>query len=54
MRIDEACQRARELNRTEEAKGTSTRYVVVADPIGSSDCNYQVIARRVRLRRPRH
>jgi hypothetical protein len=53
MRIDEACQRARNLNRAEEAKGTETRYVVVADPIGSSDCNYQVIARRVRLRRRR-
>jgi hypothetical protein len=53
MRIDEACQRARELNRTEEAKGTATRYVVVADPVGSFDCNYKVIARRVRLRRRR-
>jgi hypothetical protein len=53
MTINEACQRARDLNRTEEAKGTATRYVVVSDPIGTPDCKYQVISRRVRLRRGR-
>jgi hypothetical protein len=48
MRLREACQRASELNREQEASGTRTRFVVVAHPIGSCGGDYQVVARRVR------
>lgn len=51
MRLDEACRKAEELNRREQARESETRYVVVSDPIGSFDANYQVIARRVRSQR---
>jgi hypothetical protein len=47
MTLREACDRAQKLNREQEVRGTHTRFVVVADPIGSADCNHQVIARRV-------
>jgi hypothetical protein len=48
MTIRQAALQAQRLNRTEESRGSSTRYIVVADPIGSADCNYQVIPRRLR------
>jgi hypothetical protein len=53
MTIRQACLQAQRLNRVEESRGTTTRYIVVADPIGSADCKYQVISRRLReSRRP--
>jgi hypothetical protein len=48
MGLPEAYQRASELNREQEASGTRTRFVVVAQPIGSCGGDYQVVARRVR------
>jgi hypothetical protein len=48
MKLPDACRKASELNRAEEAGGTATRYVVVAHPIGSCGGDYQVVSRRVR------
>ena len=48
MRLQEAYRRASRLNREQEASGTSTRYVVVANPIGSCDGDHQVIPRKIR------
>jgi hypothetical protein len=39
---------ASELNREQEASGTHTRYVVVANPVGSCGGDYQVVSRKVR------
>jgi hypothetical protein len=47
MGIQEACRRASELNREQEAKGTCTRYVVVAQPVGACGGEHQVVARSV-------
>jgi hypothetical protein len=48
MSLPEACKRASELNRAQEASGTHTRFVVVAHPIGSCGGDYQVVSRHVR------
>ena len=48
MRLQEAYQRASQLNREQEANGSCTRYVVVSNPIGSCDGDHQVIPRKVR------
>jgi hypothetical protein len=53
MRLREACQRASELNREQQANGTRTRFVVVANPVGSCGGDYQVVARQVRSGPPR-
>jgi hypothetical protein len=53
MRLREAFQRASELNREQEASGTSTRFVVVANPVGSCGGDYQVVSRQVRSAGPR-
>jgi hypothetical protein len=47
MTITEACQRATELNREQESRGSRTRYVVLTHPMGSMGCDYQLVARRV-------
>jgi hypothetical protein len=48
MRLQEAYRQASQLNRAQEASGSQTRYVVVANPIGSCDGDHQVVARKVR------
>ncbi len=48
MGLREACQRASELNREQQASGTRTRFVVVANPVGSCGGDYQVVSRLVR------
>lgn len=48
MGLREACRQASELNREQEANGTRTRFVVVANPVGSCGGDYQVVARVVR------
>jgi hypothetical protein len=53
MGIQEACRKASELNRAQEASGSHTRYVVVSQPIGACDGDHQVVARTVRARRCR-
>jgi hypothetical protein len=53
MRLREACQRASELNREQEASGTRTRFVVVANPLGSCGGDYQVVSRLIRSTPPR-
>ena len=47
MTLRDAYQKANHLNREEEANGSKTRYVVVAEPIGSCGGNYQLVPRRV-------
>jgi hypothetical protein len=47
MRIDEACRKASELNRDEQARGTATRYIVLTFPNGAMGSDYQVVPRRV-------
>jgi hypothetical protein len=49
MRLGEACQKASQLNREQEASGTRTRFVVVANPVGSCGGDYQVVSRLVRF-----
>jgi hypothetical protein len=48
MSLPDACQKAYELNREQEASGTRTRFVVVANPVGTCGGDYQVVSRRVR------
>ncbi len=48
MGLPEACRRASELNREQEARRTCTRYVVVGQPVGACDGRHQVVARTVR------
>lgn len=50
MEIREALRRASELNRQQEAKGTCTRYVVVAEPVGACGGSHQVVSRTIRPR----
>jgi len=47
MTLRDACQKADHLNREAEACGSRTRYVVVAEPIGSCDGRYQLVTRKV-------
>jgi hypothetical protein len=47
MTLRDAHRKATNLNREEEASGSSTRYVVVAEPIGSCGGNYQLVRRRI-------
>jgi hypothetical protein len=47
MTLREACERAATLNRAEETRGSTKRYVVVADPVGSWDGRYQLVTRRI-------
>jgi hypothetical protein len=53
MRLREACERASEFNRQQEASGTTTRFVVVANPVGSCGGDYQVVSRLIRTTVPR-
>ena len=50
MTLQDACEKAAALNRDEEARGTSRRYVVVADPVGSWDGRYQLVPREIELK----
>ena len=51
MTLGDACQKASQLNRAQEASGSRTRYVVVANPIGSWDGDHQIVRRTVRMSR---
>lgn len=51
MSVREACEKASQLNREQEANGSSTRFVVVAHPIGSCGGDYRVVPRQVRAGR---
>jgi hypothetical protein len=53
MRLREACKRASMLNREQEASGTRTRFVVVANPVGSCGGDYQVVSRVIRSKQAR-
>ena len=48
MQLREACEKASEANREQEASGSTTRYVVVAKPIGSCGGDYQLVQRKIR------
>lgn len=50
MTLRDAYKQAAELNREEELKGSATRFVVVANPIGSCGGDYQLVTRRIRPR----
>jgi hypothetical protein len=50
MTLRDATEKAAELNRREESKGSAKRYVVVADPVGSWDGRYQLVTRRIEVR----
>ncbi len=47
MKLREACEKASEFNREQEASGSASRYVVVAKPIGACGGDYQLIERTV-------
>jgi hypothetical protein len=51
MTLQDAYEKAAELNREEESRGSSKRYVVVGDPVGSCDGRYQLVPRRVEVQR---
>ena len=48
MKLREACEKASEFNREQEACGSPMRYVVVAKPIGACGGDYQLVTREVR------
>ena len=50
MTLRDACEKAATLNRAEETRGSTKRYVVVADPVGSWDGRYQLVTRRIEVR----
>ena len=50
MTLRDACEKAENLNRAEESRGSAKRYVVVADPVGSWDGRYQLVTRRIDVR----
>jgi hypothetical protein len=49
MTLRDACEKAAEKNREEESRGTTKRFVVVADPVGSWDGRYQLVPREIEL-----
>jgi hypothetical protein len=54
MTLQDACAKAADLNREEEARGTTKRFVVVADPVGSCDGRYQLVPRQVEAKTAEH
>jgi hypothetical protein len=50
MTLRDAYEKAADLNRTEESRGSAKRYVVVADPVGSWDGRYQLVTRRIEVK----
>ena len=53
MTLQDACEKAADLNREEESRGTAKRFVVVADPVGSWDGRYQLVPREVEMKEER-
>ena len=53
MTLQDACEKAADLNREEESRGSAKRFVVVADPVGSCDGRYQLVERRIDLKEER-
>jgi hypothetical protein len=53
MTLRDACEKAANLNRAEETRGSAKRYVVVADPVGSWDGRYQLVTRRIEMKEER-
>ena len=49
MTLQDACEKAADLNREEESRGTAKRFVVVADPVGSWDGRYQLVPREIEV-----